>query len=163
MHVAERFLRGASELSDAEKEILFAYGSALNECEFCHVSHTYTAAELGVDEAVIRLLVVSIDDAPIDEKLKPLLRYVRKMTFTPSRMTGSDVTAVRAAGWSEETIFDAICICGFSSLMNRVVDAVGIEGTEEEHRESGRRLASIGYDATMAKALEGLAAREAGA
>jgi len=112
---------------------------------------------------VIRLLVVSIDDAPIDEKLKPLLRYVRKLTFTPSRMTGSDVTAVRAAGWSEETIFDAICICGFSSLMNRVVDAVGIEGTEEEHRESGRRLASIGYDATMAKALEGLAAREAGA
>jgi hypothetical protein len=46
--------------------------------------------------------------------------------------------------------------------MNRVVDAVGIEGTEEEHRESGRRLASIGYDATMAKALDGLAANKTG-
>ena len=33
---------------------------------------------------------------------------------------------------------------------------------EEEHRESGRRLSSIGYDATMPKALDGLAARPAG-
>ena len=44
--------------------------------------------------------------------------------------------------------------------MNRVVDAVGLEGTEEEHRESGRRLASIGYDATMAKALDASTAVE---
>lgn len=160
MSLGELFLRGTSELSDAEKEILFAYGSALNNCEFCHSSHKYTAAELGVEEAVFDELVVSIDDAPIDEKLKPLLHYVRKLTQTPSQMTAADVAAVRAAGWSEDAIFDAVCICGFNNLMNRVVDATGIEGTEEEHRESGRRLASIGYDGTMAKARE--ASRSAG-
>ena len=82
------------------------------------------------------------------------MRYVQKLTRTPSQMTAADAAAVRGAGWSEDTLFDAICICGFSNLMNRVVDAVGLEGTEEEHRESGRRLASIGYDATMAKSRE---------
>jgi alkylhydroperoxidase family enzyme len=112
---------------------------------------------LGVDEATFDQLVVSIDAAPIEETMKPLLHYVQKLTRTPSEMTADDVEVVRAAGWSEDAIFDAICICGFANLMNRVVDAVGIEGTEEEHRESGRRLSSIGYDATMAKALEGLA------
>jgi uncharacterized peroxidase-related enzyme len=162
MSLAERFLRGTSELSDAQKEILFAYGSALNACDFCHTSHKYTAAELGVDEAAFEQLLTSIDDAPIEEKMKPLLRYVQKLTQTPSRMTAADVASVRAAGWSEDAVFDAICICGFNNLMNRVVDAVGIEGTEEEHRESGRRLASIGYDATMAKAIEALAARPMG-
>jgi hypothetical protein len=69
-------------------------------------------------------------------------------------MTAADAASVTAAGWSEDALFDAICICGFSNLMNRVVDAVGIEGTEDEHRESGRRLSSIGYDATMAKARD---------
>jgi uncharacterized peroxidase-related enzyme len=158
MGMAERFLRGASELSEPEREILFAYGSALNDCDFCHTSHKYTAAELGVDEAAFDGLLASVDDASVDEKLKPLLRYVYKLTRTPSEMTAADAAAVCGAGWSEDALFDAICICGFSNLMNRVVDAVGLEGTEEEHRESGRRLASIGYDATMAKALDALTA-----
>ena len=52
MHVAQQFLRGPSELTTAEREIVFAYGSALNGCAFCHTSHKYTAAELGVDEAM---------------------------------------------------------------------------------------------------------------
>jgi uncharacterized peroxidase-related enzyme len=158
MSLAELFLRGPSELSNAQKETLFAFGSALNDCNFCHMSHKYTAAELGVDEFAFDTIVAGIDDAQVDEKLKPLLHYVQKLTRTPSLMTAADVASVRAAGWSEAAVFDAICICGFNNLMNRVVDAVGIEGSEEEHRESGRRLASIGYDATMAKAIEARAA-----
>ena len=162
MGLGEIFLRGTSELSHAQKEILFAYGSAINNCDFCHLSHKYTASELGVDESAFDQLVADIDGAPIDDKLKPLVRYVQKLTRTPSEMTAADVAAVRAAGWSEDAIFDAICICGFNNLMNRVVDATGIEGTEEEHRESGRRLASHGYDATMNKAREALAAPDGG-
>ena len=56
--------------------------------------------------------------------------------------------SVRAAGWSEEGLIDTMCICGFNNLMNRVVDATGIEGTDEEHHESGQRLATLGYDGT---------------
>ena len=96
--------------------------------------HKYTVAELGVDEAALDGLPAGIDDASVDEKLKPLLRYVQKLTRTPSEMTAADAAAVRASGWSEDALFDAICICGFNNLMNRVVDAVGLEGTEEEHR-----------------------------
>lgn len=157
MGMAEQFLRRDSELSHDQKEILFAYSSALNGCDFCHVSHKYTAAELGVDEHQFDHLVDDVETAPVDESLKPLLRYVRKLTTTPSEMTDHDAATVRAAGWSEDALFDAVCICGFANLMNRVVDAVGLVGTEEEHRESGHRLATLGYEATMAKALEALA------
>ena len=160
MSLGELFLRGTSELSHAEKETLFAYGSALNDCDFCHLSHKYTAAQLGVDESAFDQLLVSIDDAPIDEKLKPLVRFVQKLTLTPGQMNAADVAWVRAAGWSEDAIFDAICICGFNNLMNRVVDGTGIESTEEELRESGQRLATLGYNGSMSKAREALAANK---
>lgn len=160
MGMAEQFLRRSSELTHAQKEILFAYSSAVNGCDFCHVSHKYTAAELGVDEAVFDQIVDDVERAPIDDALKPLVRYAQKLTTAPSSMTSADAGAVRAAGWSEDALFDAICICGFANLMNRVVDAVGLVGTEEEHRESGHRLANLGYDATMAKAIEALASPE---
>lgn len=150
--MAEQFLRGESDLTSAEREILFAYGSALNQCEFCHVSHKHTASELGVDEAIWAAVLADIDTAPVEPRLKPLLHYVRKLTLTPARMTAADAEVVLAAGWSEDALFDAICVCGFNNLMNRVVDAVGLVGTDDEHRESGARLASIGYDATVALA-----------
>jgi len=160
MSLGELFLRGTSELSHAEKETLFAYGSALNDCDFCHLSHKYTAAQLGVDESAFDQLLVSIDDAPIDEKLKPLVRFVQKLTLTPGQMNAADVASVRAAGWTEDAIFDAICICGFNNLMNRVVDGTGIESTEDELRESGQRLATLGYDGSMSKVREALAANK---
>jgi uncharacterized peroxidase-related enzyme len=158
MSMAEQFLRGESELTEAEREIIFAYGSAINDCQFCHVSHKYTAAELGVDESVWDAVLADLDRAPIDDRMRAMLRYVDKLNRSPSAMTASDAAAVLEAGWSEEALFDAVCVCGFNNLMNRVVDAVGIVGTDDEHRESGRRLASLGYDGTMAKARERLSA-----
>ena len=67
-------------------------------------------------------------------------------------MAADDVAAVLTAGWSEDALFDAICVCAFNNMMNRVVDAAGIVGTDAEHRESGVRLSTLGYDGTMEKA-----------
>jgi len=158
MQVAQEFLRGPSELTPAEREIVFAYGSALNQCTFCHTSHKYTAAELGVDEAMWDGVLADLDSADIDDRLRALLRYVRKLTLTPSAMTADDVAAATTAGWSEDALFDAICVCAFNNMMNRVVDAAGIVGTDAEHRESGVRLSTLGYSGTMDKAREALSA-----
>ena len=156
MRVAQQFLRGPSELTTAEREIVFAYGSALNGCVFCHTSHKYTAAELGVDEAMWDGVIADLDTAPIDDRLRALLRYVRKLTLTPNAMAANDVSDVLTAGWSEDALFDAICVCAFNNMMNRVVDATGIVGTDAEHRESGVRLSTLGYDGTMDKARDAL-------
>ena len=57
-----------------------------------------------------------------------------------------------------DALFDAICVCAFNNMMNRVVDAAGIVGTDAEHRESGVRLSTLGYSGTMDKAREALTA-----
>ena len=49
-----------------------------------------------------------IDAAPVEPRLKPLLRYVRKLTQTPSRMTPDDAEAVYDVGWSDEALLHAV-------------------------------------------------------
>ena len=42
--LAEVLLRGPSELTRGERELIAAYVSALNECRYCTASHSATAA-----------------------------------------------------------------------------------------------------------------------
>ncbi len=123
---AEALLRGPSELSVGERELIAAYVSGLNACRFCHGSHRIYASVFGVDETVFEALVADVDGAPVDEKLKPILRYVRKLSTLPPRLTSADSQAVYAAGWSERALFDAIQICGLFNCMNRIVEGTGV-------------------------------------
>lgn len=141
----EALLRGPSPLSVGQRELIAALVSSLNACAYCHGVHSAAALEFGVDEATLEAITEDIDSAPVDDAMRPLLRYVRKLTETPSRMTQGDAEAVYAAGWDERALFDAVSICGLFNLMNRIVDGLGISGDQQWFGFSGRRLADIGY------------------
>jgi hypothetical protein len=94
------------------------------------------------------VLAKSLDDievAPIDGRLKPILRYVRKLTETPSRMTAADAAAVYDAGWNDEALLHAIAVCAYFNNMNRLVEGAGIVGTSEDYAMAARRLVEHGY------------------
>ncbi len=116
-----------SPLSIAEREIIAALVSGVNACSFCYGAHKAMAMAFGLPEETIIALVDDIDTAPIDEKLKPLLHYVHKLTLTPSKMVQSDADAVFAAGWPEEALHDAVLVCALYNFMNRVLDGSGIK------------------------------------
>ncbi len=79
------------------------------------------------------------------ERLKPLLRYARKLTLTPSKITPGDAEALLAAGWEEQALHDAVAICGLFNLMNRLVEGLGIAAGQDYFQVAGPRLADIGY------------------
>jgi len=76
-------------------------------------------------------LVDDIDMAPVDTKLKPILRFVRKLTLEPYKMVKSDAEAVFAVGWNEEALADAIWICARFNMMNRLSLGHGLEADPE--------------------------------
>ncbi len=49
-----------------------------------HVRHSVAKA-FGLEESHIEALLVDLDNAPIDAKLKPLLEYARVLTLTPTK------------------------------------------------------------------------------
>jgi hypothetical protein len=103
------------------------------------------ARAFGVDEDVLATSLGNIDAAPVDTRLKPILRYVRKLTEAPSRMTSADAAAVYDAGWSDEALLHAIAVCAYFNNMNRLVEGAGIVGTAEEYSEAAQRLVEHGY------------------
>jgi uncharacterized peroxidase-related enzyme len=141
----EALLRGPSPLSVLERELIAAYVSGLNSCHYCHGVHAATARAFGVDEDALIALLDDVDGAPIDERMKPLLRYVAKLTLTPSRMTESDAASVFRAGWDEKALHDAVSVCALFNFMNRLVEGLGIQATPEYFADSARRLAGGGY------------------
>lgn len=143
--LAQHVLRAPGVLTPAQRELLFAYGSGVNACHFCHGAHVAVAQQLGVDPEVIESALVSIDTAPIDDRFKPLLRYVRKLTETPSRVTIADADAVRAAGWSDDALHEAILVCALHNFFNRWVDGTGVDADDRFFQQVGRRLSEVGY------------------
>lgn len=122
----DALLRGESPLSIAERELIAAFVSGLNACSFCFGAHKIYARAFGVDEAVIDALVADVDKASVDEKLKPLLKYVAKLKDLPPKLTTGDAQAVYDAGWSERALFDAIQVAALFNYMNRIIEGTGV-------------------------------------
>jgi uncharacterized peroxidase-related enzyme len=139
-------LRGPSPFSQAERELIAAYVSGLNACNYCHGVHTATAEAFGIPEDLVADLVADVESAAVDARLRPVLRYVRKLTLTPSRVTQSDADEVFAAGWDERALHDAVSVCGLFNLMNRLVEGLGIDADEMYFATAAGRLSSeAGY------------------
>jgi len=64
--------------------------------------------------------------APISDKDKALWRYLAKVNDTPAQVAQADVDAVKAAGWDEQSIYDAATVCALFNFFNRWIDAAGV-------------------------------------
>lgn len=122
----DRLLRDQSPLTVGERELIAAYVSGLNACDFCHGAHAIAASVYGIEEHVLGALMADVETAPVDDKLKPILAYVRKLTLTPAMIRAGDAERVYAAGWDERALFDAISVCALFNMMNRIVLGAGI-------------------------------------
>lgn len=153
--LTEQIMRGPSELTVPQREFIFAFGSGLNVCHFCHGSHIAAASALGADEQSINAAIADIDSSPVDENFKPLLRYMKKLTLTPSYVAREDADAVRAAGWSDNQLHDAILVCGLHNFFNRWVDGCGADANDNWLKKAGQSVAKLGYKNIMPTELEG--------
>jgi uncharacterized peroxidase-related enzyme len=138
-------LRGPSPFTEAERELIAAYVSGVNSCGYCHGVHAVTAETFGVPAGVLTAALTDLDTAPVDDKLKPVLRYVGKLTSAPSRVNQADADEVFAAGWDEVALYHAILVCALFNFMNRLVDGLGIQADSGYYAESAARLHKIGY------------------
>ncbi len=84
--------------------------------------------------------------APIPESEKVLWAFIEKVNRASNETTQADVDGVKAAGWSDEAIYDAITVCALFNFYNTWIDATGVHDMPADAYEaSGMRLATQGY------------------
>ena len=135
----DAILRGPSPLSIAERELIAAYVSGLNECRFCYNAHTLYAERFGMAPEVLAGLMTDLAGAPLEERLKPLLHLARKLTEDPETVAAADHAAILEAGWPEEAVADVIFVTALFNFMNRVVSGFGVDPFDATYE--GRRTA----------------------
>lgn len=140
-----QLMRGPSPLTPGERELIAAYVSGVNSCRFCHGTHSRVAQAFGLAEDTIKGLLDDVELAPVSGRMKTILRYVRKLTETPSRMTEADAAAVYDAGWPEHALIHAIAVCAYFNNMNRLIEGAGIVGTSADYSAGADRLVAEGY------------------
>ena len=126
MELAEVLLRGDNTLSRGERELIAAYVSRRNECEYCANSHGATAAaQLPGGAEQVGQVLADPGTAPVSGKLRALLD-IAELVREDGRLVSADTVAkARAAGAADAEIHDTVLIAAAFSMFNRYVDGLG--------------------------------------
>lgn len=137
--VTHEAMRGPSQWSVGDRELMAALVSKVNECAFCIGAHTATAAGAYHDQAKVAAVLTDLETAPVDERLRATLRMLGKLTRTHA-VDADDMRKVLAAGVSPAQIEDALAVAFAFTTTNRLADAFGFHVLEPKGFESGAKF-----------------------
>ena len=118
LHIGEVLNKG--QLSHAEIEAVKLAVSEAYGCNYCLAAHTVLGKKAGLSDAE----TISIRrGAPQQPKLAALVRFVNTAIQPKGRISDDDLRAVKAAGYSDAQITEALLTVAqtvFTNLFNRV-------------------------------------------
>jgi uncharacterized peroxidase-related enzyme len=150
--LADVLLHADSSLSRGERELIAAYVSALNECDFCHNSHAAVASCcLGDEGATVTAVVRDAYSAPVSPKMKALLAIAGRVQRNGREVRDTDISRARAEGATDVEIHDTVLIAAAFCMFNRYVDGLGAPtpADPDGYRERARYVAEHGYAAIL--------------
>ena len=141
----EVLLRGDSPFTVSERELIAAYVSGLNKCNYCCAIHSQIAVALGIPSDTMDRMFTNPADVEVELRMRPVLAFVRKLTSSPAEITAADIDAIFAAGWNDRALHDAVAICGLFNLLNRLVNGLGVKVPDMHKRMTAQWIAKNGY------------------
>lgn len=78
------------------------------------------------DETVAALENAKHEEAEVDESHRELLAFAKQLTITPAQTSDADVEQLRAVGWTDDQIAEAVYVISLFAMFNRMADAFGI-------------------------------------
>lgn len=129
-------MRGPSDWSVGDRELMAAYVSKVNGTAFCVAAHTATASRAYQDPPRVAAVLADLESAPVEEPLKATLRMLGTLT-RDGGVSADDMRDVLAAGVSPRQVADALAVCAAFNITDRLADAFGFEVLSQEGFEAG--------------------------
>jgi len=123
--LANLMLRTNEGLSMAEREMIAAYVSYLNDCFYCQQSHGAIAVcYLNGDEALVEQVKKDYEHADISDKLKALLSIAGSVQKGGKYVTEAQIEKAKQEGATDRDIHDTVLIAAMFCMFNRYVDGL---------------------------------------
>ena len=112
-------------LGRAERELAAAATSRLNGCVFCASVHARAAARFSGRRDDVQRLLDDGPDARIDETWDAVVSAATALTRTPVAFGAAEVERLRAAGLTDQAVFDLASAAAFFNWANRLMLSIG--------------------------------------
>ena len=131
MGVAKSMLFIDGALDRKHKEMISAFVSSTNQCDYCADSHAFFfRMQGGTADALNAVLACDLQSSAIRPQQRMLLQFVKKITDASHAITPTDIDTLRTAGWTDLQIAETIHITALFACFNRVVNAFGLPSQE---------------------------------
>ncbi|MEU4219501.1 peroxidase-related enzyme [Actinoplanes sp. NPDC026623] len=137
-----------NSLSRGDRELIAAYVSGLNECNFCRDSHSaFAAAQLPGGAHLVAEVRANPETASISGRMKALLPIAAAVQQGGRTVTPALVNRAKAAGATDVEIHDTVLIAAAFCMFNRYVDGLGTLTVEDSTRFDGmaQQIVAAGY------------------
>lgn len=119
-------LEQSPALSRVLKEKMCLVVSGLNTASYCIAIHMEMLRGMGVEKPLGRKLATDYSHAPVEAAEMALYRFADKLTRQPAEVKQADVDELRAAGWSEEAVVEAVVAASYHNFISRVSLGLGV-------------------------------------
>jgi len=138
-------MRGDSEWTISERELMAAMVASWNSCPFCVGAHRAIAVK-GMPRETADAVLADYRSAPIPTGLKVTLEFLEKMSGAPDQLSPDDARKVLAAGVSPPAVEDAIAVATLFAVVTRYANALQFAiPTDVEFDKAADMLLKRGY------------------
>ena len=138
-------MRGPSEWSVGERELMAALVAKWNSCSFCVRAHGAVSAK-ELERSTVDAALTDYHAAPISEGLKVTLEFLEVMTLRPTELTPNHAEAVLRAGVGVQALKDAIAVGAVFNIVTRYANALDFAvPTADEFDRAASVLLKRGY------------------
>jgi uncharacterized peroxidase-related enzyme len=146
--LAQILLGEDSTLSKADRELIAAFVSSRNNCDFCMSSHAAAARYLyKTDAGIVDLALNDYKNAPISDKLRTLLSIALHVQQDARTVNNEQVALAKSFGATDRDIHDTVLIAAVFCMINRYVDGLAtLTPTDPAiYAQMGERMGTLGY------------------
>jgi len=127
----DALMEGASGLTKAEREMIVVVTSALNRCPYCVIAHGAILRIRAKNPRIADQLATNYRTAEITARERAILDFAVKVAAAAADLSDHDRQAARAAGLTDEDLWDIAAITAFFAMSNRLASATGMRPNEE--------------------------------
>ena len=120
-----------SGLTKGEREMIVVATSGVNDCAYCVVAHGAILRVYEKNPLIADQVAVNYRKADITPRQRAMLAFALKVATDSAAIEPADFEPLRAAGFSDEDIWDIGAIAAFFALSNRMANMISMRPNDE--------------------------------